>query len=67
MNPFVKKIPRGVIYHPLDQSLRYLFASLFMPLGEKAKVEELERAFAQYCGRRYCVAFPLPGRPFTSP
>ncbi len=59
MNPLIKKIPRGIIYHRIGQSLRYLLASLIMPLEEKGIVPDFERAFAQYCGRKHCVAFPF--------
>ncbi len=59
MNPFIRKIPRGVIYHQVSESFRYLLASLFMPLGGREKVGEFERAFAAYCDRKHCVAFPL--------
>jgi dTDP-4-amino-4,6-dideoxygalactose transaminase len=59
VNPFQKKIPRGVIYHSLGQSFRYLLLSLFAPLDEKAPVEDWERTFADYIGRRHAVAFPF--------
>lgn len=59
MNPFTKKIPRGVIYHSVGQSLRYLLKSLLLPLDDREKVAQLERAFASYCGRKHCVAFPF--------
>jgi dTDP-4-amino-4,6-dideoxygalactose transaminase len=59
MNPFTKKIPRGVIYHSLGQSLGYLLSSLFMPLNDKEKVARLETSFSSYCDRKHCVAFPF--------
>ncbi|HVZ80105.1 MAG TPA: DegT/DnrJ/EryC1/StrS family aminotransferase [bacterium] len=59
MNPLRKKIPRGVIYHSLSQSFRYLFLSLLAPLEEKDRVEDWERTFTGYIGRRHAVAFPF--------
>jgi perosamine synthetase len=59
MNPFIKKIPRGIIYHKVRESIQYLFASFFLPLGEEEKIREFESAFAKYCERDYCVAFPF--------
>lgn len=59
MNPFVKKIPRGVIYHKVSESIGYLLKSIFMPLNRQEKVEKFEQAFAKYCEREYCVAFPF--------
>lgn len=59
MSLFQKKIPRGVIYHRLSQSFRYLLLSFFAPLEEKGIVEDWEKAFAGYIGRRHAVAFPF--------
>ena len=59
MNPFIKKIPRGVIYHSVAQSIRYLLASLFRRLDQQEWVRAFEKAFATYCERRYAVAFPF--------
>lgn len=59
MNPFVKKIPRGIIYHKVSESIHYLVDSLFMPLGRQEKIAEFEEAFAKYCERNHCVAFPF--------
>lgn len=59
MNPFQKKIPRGVIYHGLGQSFRYLFLSLFAPLEEPGVVEDWEKTFAGHIGRRHALAFPF--------
>lgn len=53
------KIPRGVIYHKVLESIRYLLASFFMPLGDQRVIKEFEGKFAEYCGREYCVAFPF--------
>lgn len=53
------KIPRGVIYHTVLESIQYVVTSLFMPLNDKNKVREFESKFAKYCGRDYCVAFPF--------
>jgi perosamine synthetase len=59
MNPFVKKIPRGVIYHKITESIGYLLQSLFMPLDRQDEINRFEEAFAKYCERDYCVAFPF--------
>lgn len=53
------KIPRGVIYHTVLESIKYVVTSLFMPLNDKNKVREFENKFAKYCDRDYCVAFPF--------
>lgn len=59
MNSAFNKIPRGVIYHTVLESIRYVVTSLFMPLNDQNKVREFEDKFAKYCGRDYCVAFPF--------
>lgn len=53
------KIPRGVIYHTVLESIRYVVTSFFMPLNDKSTVNKFESQFAKYCGRDYCVAFPF--------
>jgi dTDP-4-amino-4,6-dideoxygalactose transaminase len=55
----MKRIPRGVIYHKLGESVRYLASSIFMPLSRSEKVEQFEEVFAKYCERKHCVAFPF--------
>ncbi|MCZ8293221.1 MAG: DegT/DnrJ/EryC1/StrS family aminotransferase [Hylemonella sp.] len=59
MNPFQKKIPRGVIYHSIGESVRYLLGALTGPLNDKATVHHLETAFAKYSQRNHCTAFPF--------
>jgi len=59
MNLFSRKIPRGVIYHSVIQSVCYLARAFWMTLGDVGKVREFEAAFARYCERRHCVAFPF--------
>jgi perosamine synthetase len=59
MLPIGKKISRGIIYHSLVQSVRYLASALWMPLDDGDKVRKFESVFARYCERRYCVAFPF--------
>ncbi|BDD92278.1 hypothetical protein PanNE5_17180 [Pandoraea sp. NE5] len=59
MNLFTKKIPRGVIYHTVGQSVRYLLASIFKPLHRQERITAFERVFASYCERKYAVAFPF--------
>ncbi len=58
-NPFQKKLPRGVIYHSVLHSIRYLVFALFMPLTDKSRINKFEVAFAQYCGRKYGIVFPF--------
>lgn len=52
------KIPRGIIYHSIYESLCYLFGAMFRPLEEQGKVHAFENAFASYCKRNHCIAFP---------
>ena len=59
MSLFAKKIPRGVIYHSMIHSVIYLIFSMFSTLRSIKKIREFEDAFASYCNRRYCVAFPF--------
>jgi len=59
MNLFRRKIPRGVIYHSVLQSFRYLLRALRRPLDDGDKVREFESAFARYCERKHGVAFPF--------
>jgi dTDP-4-amino-4,6-dideoxygalactose transaminase len=59
MNPFTKKLPRGVIYHKVTESIRYLLQALFMPLDKEEKIRAIETAFARYSERKHCVAFPF--------
>lgn len=53
------KIPRGVIYHKVIESIRYLLTSLFSSLDDQSAIKKFESKFAEYCGREYCVAFPF--------
>lgn len=59
MKSLFNKIPRGVIYHKVSESIRYLVSSVFMPLDKQAVVNQFETAFAKYSQREYCVAFPF--------
>jgi perosamine synthetase len=59
MNPFTKKLPRGIIYHTITESICYLSQALFMPLENDNRVRKFELAFAEYCERQYCIAFPF--------
>jgi len=54
-----KKIPRGIIYHDLLESLIYLVTSLFFIINDKNTIRKFEITFAKYCNRKYCVAFPF--------
>jgi perosamine synthetase len=56
---FSGKIPRGTIYHRLGESIQYILAALFAPLDRKEDISRFESAFASYCERQYCVAFPF--------
>jgi perosamine synthetase len=53
------KIPRGVIYHKVHESIRYFLASFYMPLDNQHAIQKFESKFAEYCDRKYCVAFPF--------
>jgi perosamine synthetase len=55
----LKKIPRGIIYHSVIQSISYFARATWAPLNDFIKVNEFEATFAQYCGRKYCIAFPF--------
>lgn len=59
MSLFIKKIPRGVIYHSVMQSARYLARALWMPLNHGGRIRQFEAAFARHCERKHCVAFPF--------
>lgn len=59
MNVFVNKLPRGVIYHKVSESIGYLLKSFFMPLDERGEIDKFEKTFAQYCESEYCIAFPF--------
>lgn len=59
LKSYCKKIPRGIIYHSVIQSLLYLVRALWMPLNDKRKVSQFEAAFADHCERKHCVAFPF--------
>lgn len=53
------KIPRGVIYHKVLESIRYWITSFFFPLNDQNLIRKFESKFAEYCGREYCAAFPF--------
>lgn len=53
------KIPRGMIYHKIIESVGYFMTSFFMPLDDHSAIKKFESKFAEYCGREYCVAFPF--------
>jgi dTDP-4-amino-4,6-dideoxygalactose transaminase len=53
------KIPRGMIYHKIIESVGYFMASFFMPVDDHSAIKKFESKFAEYCGREYCVAFPF--------
>ncbi|MHC8440578.1 MAG: DegT/DnrJ/EryC1/StrS family aminotransferase [Candidatus Eutrophobiaceae bacterium] len=55
----LRSVPRGVICHTIGDSIRYLFQSLFSSLSDESRIAEFEKAFASYCGRKHCVAFPF--------
>lgn len=59
MSYLFNKIPRGVIYHKLSESIGYLFQSLCGPLNDRDPVQKFERKFAEYSEAEYCVAFPF--------
>ena len=53
----LRKIPRGIIIHSLQESLIYLTKSIFLKLNDKDLVENFEGAFASYCNATYCTSF----------
>jgi len=59
MSLLVRRIPRGVIYHKVIESIQYLLHALFIPLDRAEKIIEFESTFARYCEREHCVAFPF--------
>lgn len=59
MKLFQKKIPRGVIYHSVLDSIRYLIGSFVSPLNEYAPIQRFETAFAKYNNREHCISFPF--------
>lgn len=59
MNLFSSRIPRGVIYHSMLQSVNYFIFAMFTTLRSIKKIREFENLFAAYCNRKYCVAFPF--------
>ena len=59
MKLFFNKIPRGVIYHKVLESVRYVLTSIFSALNDQSAIKKFESKFAEYCGREYCVAFPF--------
>jgi len=52
-------IARGRISHTLLSEIGWLLRALGSPLSNSRKVDEAEIAFADYVGRRECVAFPF--------
>lgn len=48
-----------MIDHSVSESIEYLLRSSLQALNNRAVIEAFERKFAEYCGRRYCVAFPF--------
>ncbi|MHB8370625.1 MAG: DegT/DnrJ/EryC1/StrS family aminotransferase [Leptospirales bacterium] len=56
---FKKKLPRGIIYHTIGQSILYFFQSIFFPIKNRKIILRFEQAFASYLNRRYCIAFPF--------
>lgn len=53
------KIPRGVIYHKVLESIKYFMVSFFMPLDDHQAIKTFESKFSQYCDREHCVVFPF--------
>lgn len=58
-NIFLKKIPRGIIYHTVGQSFIYFLKAFYMPLKRQYSIKKLESKFAEYCQRELCVVFPF--------
>lgn len=51
------KIPRGIIYHSIWKSVRYVIFSLIMPLHSKELVKEAEEEFARLTHSKTAIAF----------
>ena len=52
-------IPRGRISHTLREDIQWLLNSLVLPLNNKNRVRAFEEIFADYVGRKHCIAFPF--------
>lgn len=52
-------IPRGRLSNTSREDLFALFRSLISPLDSTSAVADFEREFADFVGRKYCVAFPF--------
>lgn len=52
-------VPRGRLSNTSREDLFALFRSLTLPLDSASVVADFEREFADYIGRKYCVAFPF--------
>lgn len=55
----LRKIPRGIIIHSLQESLIFLFKSMFFRLDDKTKIESFEISFASHSNKKYCTSFGL--------
>lgn len=58
-NILSSKIPRGIVYHSLRTSVRYVFLSLYFPLQQKELVAEAEAKFALLTKSKNAISFPL--------
>ena len=56
---FRKKVARGIVYHSLMQSFRYLIFAMIKPLSNFVKIQDFQASFSKYNNCKYCVAFPF--------
>lgn len=54
-----RAIPRGIVYHRLQDDIKWLLQACYKRLDEKAPIHEFEQEFATLTGRSHCVAFPF--------
>jgi len=52
-----RKIPRGIVYHSLTESLSLFFAAIFGKIKSDQIIEQAESQFAEYVEAKYSVAF----------
>jgi len=52
-------IPRGIVYHKVINDIIALSTALYKNIDEKSIVNDFEKEFAVYAGRKYSLAFPF--------
>jgi perosamine synthetase len=51
-------VPRGIIYHHILCDFKYLFKALYSNLKDQTIILKFEKAFSDFIGSPYCLAFP---------